>query len=68
MSKLLFAVAAALSLTALVTAQQAPVELKEGDAAPNFTLPGSDGKTHKVSDYKGKAVVLAWFPKAFTGG
>ena len=29
MSKLLFAVAAALSLTALVTAQQAPVELKE---------------------------------------
>jgi thioredoxin-dependent peroxiredoxin len=68
MSKLLFAVAAALSLTALVTAQQAPVELKEGDAAPNFTLPGSDGKTHKLSDYKGKAVVLAWFPKAFTGG
>jgi len=68
MSKLLFAVAAALSLTALVTAQQAPVELKEGDAAPNFTLPGSDGKTHNLSDYKGKAVVLAWFPKAFTGG
>lgn len=68
MSKLLFAVAAALSLTALVTAQQAPVELKEGDAAPNFTLPGSDGKTHQLSDYKGKAVVLAWFPKAFTGG
>jgi thioredoxin-dependent peroxiredoxin len=68
MSKLLFAVAAALSLTALVTAQQAPVELKEGDAAPNFTLPGSDGKTHKLSDYQGKAVVLAWFPKAFTGG
>jgi thioredoxin-dependent peroxiredoxin len=68
MSKLLFAVAAALSLTALVTAQQAPVELKEGDTAPNFTLPGSDGKTHRLSDYKGKAVVLAWFPKAFTAG
>jgi peroxiredoxin Q/BCP len=68
MSKLLFAVAAALSLTALATAQQAPVELKEGDAAPNFTLPGSDGKTHRLSDHKGKAVVLAWFPKAFTGG
>jgi peroxiredoxin Q/BCP len=39
-----------------------------GDVAPPFSLAGSDGKTHKLSDYKGKAVVLAWFPKAFTGG
>jgi peroxiredoxin Q/BCP len=44
------------------------VELKVGDAAPGFTLPGSDGKTHTLSQYGGKAVVLAWFPKAFTGG
>jgi peroxiredoxin Q/BCP len=44
------------------------VELKVGDMAPNFTLPGSDGKTYKLSDLRGKAVVLAWFPKAFTGG
>ena len=36
--------------------------------APDFSLPGTDGKTHKLSDYKGKTVVLAWFPKAFTGG
>ncbi len=43
--------------------------LKAGNPAPNFELPGSDGKTHKLSDFKGKrAVVLAWFPKAFTGG
>ena len=43
--------------------------LKPGDAAPDFSLPGSDGKTYKLSDFKGKqAVVLAWFPKAFTGG
>ena len=41
----------------------------EGDPAPDFALPGSDGKTHKLSDYHGKqAVVIAWFPKAFTGG
>jgi peroxiredoxin len=45
-----------------------PVELKVGDAAPAFALQGSDGKIHKLSDYKGKTVVLAWFPKAFTGG
>ena len=43
-------------------------ELKVGDQAPDFTLPGSDGKTHTLSQLKGKHVVLAWFPKAFTGG
>ncbi len=43
-------------------------ELKPGDAAPAFALPGSDGNTHRLSDYRGKTVVLAWFPKAFTGG
>ena len=41
----------------------------EGDAAPEFTLPGSDGKTYSLSSFKGKqVVVLAWYPKAFTGG
>ncbi len=44
-------------------------DLKIGDAAPDFSLAGSDGKTYKLSNYKGKqAVVIAWFPKAFTGG
>jgi peroxiredoxin Q/BCP len=44
-------------------------ELKVGDPAPDFTLQGSDGRTHTLSDYKGKqAVVIAWFPRAFTSG
>ena len=44
-------------------------DLKVGDAAPDFALKGSDGKTYKLSVYKDKqAVVIAWFPKAFTGG
>ena len=48
---------------------QAPVELMVGDMAPAFSAPGSDGKTHSFAESKGKEhVVLAWFPKAFTGG
>jgi thioredoxin-dependent peroxiredoxin len=44
-------------------------DLKVGDKAPDFTLKGSDGKTYSLSDFKGKqGVVIAWFPKAFTGG
>ena len=46
-----------------------PSGLNEGDPAPDFVLAGSDGKTYRLSDFKGKqAVVIAWFPKAFTGG
>ena len=68
MSKLRIVSAVWMSLTALIAGQQAPVQLKVGDKAPDFALPGTDGKTHKLSDYKGKTVVLAWFPKAFTTG
>jgi len=51
------------------TTRAAPAdELKVGDAAPGFTLPGSDGKTYSLAQLKGKTVVLAWFPKAFTAG
>jgi peroxiredoxin Q/BCP len=53
----------------LCCASVSAADLKAGDVAPDFALPGSDGATHKLSDLKGKrAVVLAWFPKAFTGG
>ena len=44
-------------------------DLKVGDQAPNFKLEATDGKTYQLSDFKGKeAVVIAWFPKAFTQG
>src|SRR4051794_41232760 len=71
----LLSTCAAFGLTAMAVAVSAqgqapanPVELKVGDPAPAFALMGSDGKVHKLSDYKGKTVVLAWVPKAFTGG
>jgi len=63
------AMGAALGLAASAMAQTPTVELKVGDQAPAFSAPGSDGKTHTLAESKGKqAVVLAWFPKAFTGG
>jgi peroxiredoxin len=43
-------------------------ELAPGDPAPDFTLPGSDGRTYRLEDLAGRPVVIAWFPKAFTGG
>jgi peroxiredoxin Q/BCP len=43
-------------------------DLKVGDMAPDFTLKASDGQTYTLSKLRGKTVVLAWFPKAFTGG
>ena len=50
-------------------ARQRPVELKVGEAAPPFTLPGTDGRTYRLADFRGKqVVVLAWFAKAFTSG
>jgi peroxiredoxin Q/BCP len=44
-------------------------ELAVGDKAPDFNLQASDGNTYRLSDFAGKqAVVLAWFPKAYTSG
>jgi peroxiredoxin Q/BCP len=58
-----------LAVAAVAMAQAPAGGPQAGDAAPAFSLPGSDGATHALADFKGKkAVVVAWFPKAFTGG
>ena len=57
-----------LSLTSIVGSAGGG-ELEVGSRAPDFELPGSDGETYRLADFRGKqVVVLAWFPKAFTGG
>ncbi len=49
----------ALLVSAAASADQ--IGAKTGAAAPGFSLPDLDGKTVKLSDYKGKVVVLEWF-------
>jgi len=62
-------VAATLVLGLATVAVGQTVDLKVGDQAPNFKLQATDGKTYQLSDFKGKqAVVVAWFPAAFTRG
>ena len=63
-------VGAVLLLTIFCGSNLEAVEtLKVGDAAPEFEMTGSDGKPYQLSDFLGKkAVVIAWFPRAFTGG
>ncbi len=53
----------------LAPAGGAAADLAVGDAAPDFTLPGTDGAQMTLSSFAGrKNVVLAFFPKAFTAG
>ena len=49
------------------TSEETPSEMI-GKKAPAFSLPDQDGKVHKLADYKGKYVVLYWYPKDDTPG
>ena len=54
------------SLLFAISATQASVNV--GDLAPDWTMQATDGQTYQLSELRGKHVVLAFFPKAFTGG
>jgi thioredoxin-dependent peroxiredoxin len=60
----MIALAACLAATALFAAEVPQV----GQQAPNFKLPSQDGSEHGLKDYKGKYVVLYFYPKDMTSG
>lgn len=50
------------------TVFQEDIMLQENDIAPDFELPDDTGRLTRLSDFRGKRVVLYFFPKAMTGG
>jgi len=42
--------------------------ITEGQAAPDFTLQGSDGKTHSLKDYTGRKLIVYFYPRDNTPG
>ncbi len=63
----LIAVATMMLLAGAAGAQDA--QLQAGDMAPDFSLQASDGKTYDLVDFRGEqAIVIAWYPRAFTRG
>lgn len=68
MPKLLTALTV-LALTTVPATADVSQPLGPGDDAPDFSLPGSDGNVHELAALRERgAVVIAWFPKAFTSG
>lgn len=57
------------AVTMATGSERGDATLAAGNVAPDFELTGSDGRTYRLADYRGReAVVVAWFPKAFTPG
>lgn len=46
----------------------APARLLPGDQAPDFTLPDASGKPVALADYRGRKVVVYFYPAAMTPG
>jgi peroxiredoxin Q/BCP len=45
-----------------------PVRLEPGDTAPDFTLPDADGKPVSLAGYRGRKVIVYFYPAAMTPG
>ena len=68
MTKQLLSIVAAVVAAGLLSAADAPKQPAVGAPAPDFSLTTSDGSQVSLKDYKGKWVVLYFYPKDFTSG
>jgi len=66
--KTIATVAAVLLLSIASFAADAPTPPTEGSAAPKFNLPSQDSPSVSLDQFKGKWVVLYFYPKDFTSG
>lgn len=58
-----------LAIAGIMMVSGSVYSLEKGDPCPDFSLMGTDGKTYSLAEMKGNsAFVIAWYPKAFTGG
>jgi peroxiredoxin Q/BCP len=57
-----------IALLAVLGAAACAADLQVGQPAPDFGLPDQDGLVHHLAAYRGKTVVLAFYPKDFTAG
>src|SRR6476469_11145263 len=68
MNKILLTAAMTLMGSALMQAAEPAKQPAAGSAAPDFSLTSGDGSQVSLKDYKGKWVVLYFYPKDFTSG
>ena len=52
----------------MVTPMSAATQLKAADPAPDFTLPDADGNPVSLSDFRGRRVIVYFYPAAMTPG
>lgn len=57
-----------MSVLCLYAAVGARADLQPFQPAPDFTLPDQNGQMHHLADYRGRTVLLAFYPKDFTLG
>ena len=68
MNKALLSIFAALVTVALMQGADAPKQPEVGQPAPDFSLATGDGSQVSLKDYRGKWIVLYFYPKDFTSG
>jgi hypothetical protein len=55
-------------LGVLSAARVSAANVEVGQPAPDFRLPDETGQIRSLADFKGKILILAFYPKDFTGG